>query len=141
MCSYSGSDLVYLLNPRTLLSPLSRRLMIHPTPQSRGQSPAWSPSWCGGCLAGQSSCPLWPLDRQNSTTVIASRSQTQSQSHHGPQHCHYAPHHSSPSPPLTLAGRTMWTCVCLFINKMSFRVITVGGEWSGVVWWINTASV
>lgn len=75
------------------------------TPQSR--SPAWSPSWCGGCLVGQSSCLLWPLDRQNNTTVIANPSRTQSRYRHDPQRCHFAPHHSSLSLLLTPAGRRM----------------------------------
>ena len=118
-------------NSPTPLSSSTRCPMIHPTPQSRGRSPAWSPSWCGGCLVERFSCPLWPLDRRSSTTWIASRSQTRSQFHRGPQHCRYAPRHSSPSPQLTPAGRTTWTtCVCPFTTKclLAEWVIRVGDE-------------
>lgn len=93
----SGIHYVHWLLFRYPTSPL--------TPQS--QSPAWSPSSCGGCLVGQFSCLLWPLDRQNNTTAIANPSQTQSPYHHGPQHCRFAPHHSSLSLLLTPAGRRM----------------------------------
>lgn len=75
------------------------------TPQSR--SPAWSPSSCGGCLVGLSSCLLWPSDRQNNTTLIANLSRTQSRYRHDPQHCRSAPLHSSLSLLRTPAGRRM----------------------------------
>lgn len=105
-------------NLLTLLSS-SRCLMIHLTLLSRSRSPAWSPSWCGGCHVGQFSCPLWPLDRQNNTTVIASLSQTQSQFLHDQQHFHYARRHSLPLPLLTPAGRLMWAC---FFSLQCFSV-------------------
>ncbi|KAF7662237.1 hypothetical protein LDENG_00242080 [Lucifuga dentata] len=93
--------------------------MNHLTLQSRGRSPAWSPFWYEGCHVGQYSCLLWPSDRQNSTTLIASQSQKQSQCRYAQPHCHYSPHHSSPSLPLTLAGRT--ACACVFFMYKLFQ--------------------
>lgn len=98
----------FLLNPPNLLSSSSRRPTTCPTHRSRALSPAWSPSWCGGCPAGRSSCLLWPSGRPSSTTATASRSPTRSRSLRGPPHCHWEPRLSSPSPPLTPAGRNVW---------------------------------
>ena len=111
--------------------------MSHPTPQSQCQSPAWSPSWCGGFLAGQCSCPLWPLDRQSSTTVTVRLSQTQWQFRHDPQHCHYAHRHWLLSPLLTLAGKGIWVYTSFHVqhvvNGMGYMYDEF--KWNGLVDW------
>lgn len=127
---------IWIQNSLTLLSSSFRCQMIHLTLQSRGRSPAWSPSSCGGFLAGRSSYPHWCSDRQSSTTVIVSQSQTQSLLHHVPPHFHYAPHLSSPSPLLTQAGRIILKCVFVLSLTKCFSVeliIRVKGQWSSLV--------